>query len=251
MVNVIAWPPVGLVGWEITRIDKANVERGILTNIRRSSASQVRRRELVPVVSALALDAVGSGYMHELIEQLDGGRHLIRIEADSAIWHLRSANARFGNELLEWTSGGTELLWTAGGVDLIWGSGEFALHGVPGTSGGRPILTVSGFPPDTLVCRPSERVRVMDGDTEQEARVITVAYSNADGVAVLVLASALTLTGLVSLGVRESIVCEAMDTPRAIQPVSQNWTYQWRLREVFQAETETWDEVNPWPPVSA
>lgn len=252
MPNVIAWPPVGLVGWEIARIDRANVERGMLTNIRRSSGSQARRRELVPVVSALAGEATGSGYMAELVEQLDGGRHLIRIEARSSIWHLRDAAARFSQWQVGWrTDDAAEVLWTVGSDDILWTDGAYILEGTPGTSGGRDILTVTGFPPNQLVCRPSEGVRVFTADAEERARSITTARSNVDGVAVIVLSSPITLSGFVDLGARESIVCEAVDMPRAVAPVRGNWSYQWRLREVFEVETGAWVDIDPWAEVTA
>ncbi|XAI95610.1 hypothetical protein [Nostoc phage Nsp-JY21] len=252
MPNVIKWPPVGLVGWEITRIDRANVERGMLTNIRRSTGSQARRRELVPVVSALSSDATGSGFMQELIEQLDGGQHLIRIDARSSVWHLRDAAARFSRRKVDWLAeDSAEVVWTLGSDSVVWGDGAFPLHGTPGTIEGRPVLTVTGFPPNQLVCRPSEGVRVFTLDEEEQARSVTTARSNNDGVAVIVLSHPISLSGPVDLGARESIVCEAVEMPRAIAPVRGNWTYQWRLREVFEAETGAWVEVDPWAEVTA
>lgn len=251
MPNVIAWPRVGLVGWEIARIDRANVEYGLLTNVRRTSAPEVRRRELVANVSALSLGASGSGYMAELIEQLDGGRHLIRINARSSIWYLRDAARTYANTLIGWTAGSSELLWTDGVLDMSYIDGMYPLYGVPGSSAGRPILTVSGFPPNVVVCRPSERLAVTDGDATEQARVVNIARSNGAGVAVLQLASAITISGLVSLGVRESIVCAAVDIPRAVQPMRGDWSYTWRLREVFAAETGAWVEVDPWQEISA
>jgi hypothetical protein len=36
--------------------------------------------------------------------------------------------------------------------------------------------------------------------------------------------------------------------PRAIQPQSGNWTYDWEFREVFADEVGGFVEVNPWAP---
>jgi hypothetical protein len=246
MVNVIAWPPVGLTGYMIARADSPSVSRGLLTNARRTTASQARRRAITAVVAGIGTQAAGAGYMAELEEQTDAGRHLLRINARSAIWHLASAEYGFRNRLMTWLDGSTDMVWTSGGADLLWGDGEYPLSGVPGTADGWPILTVSGLPPSRIAVRPHERVTVTDGVTIEGARALRVTSSDGSGVAVIRLSAALTLSGLVSIGETESIVCEVLEWPRAVQPLAQEWALSCGLREVFEAETDGFVEVDPW-----
>ncbi|HBR41771.1 MAG TPA: hypothetical protein DD951_10735 [Sulfitobacter pontiacus] len=151
--------------------------------------------------------------------------------------------------MLEWTDDGTDLLWTAGGVDLLWGDGAYALQGEPATDGPWHSLTVSGLPPSRILARPSEVISVTDGDTKESAYVLTVARSDASGVATIRTdkPEAFTLTGLVSIGQRENIVFEALGVPRSVQGVTGTFGYQWDFREVFEDEyNDGWTEVNPW-----
>jgi len=50
----------------------------------------------------------------------------------------------------------------------------------------------------------------------------------------------------ISIGAAENAVFRADEMPRAVQPLGQNWTYQWRFREIFSDEVGGFVEVNPW-----
>lgn len=248
MTNVYTWPPVGLTGWEITTLRPVSRSVGLLDGRPRTSSALRERRLATAVVQGIGPDEAGAGYVEVLKRLLQGGQHLVKVECRPAIWHLRWGNGELISRLLEWTSGGVELLWTSGGDDLLW-SDNLPAHGVPGTDGGWPSITVSGLPPSQIVARPGELIRVQaDLDAQPEfARVLTVARSNGSGVAVIRLMTAIAAGGLVSIGETEAIVFEALDMPRAVQPVGANWAYTWNFREVFQDEyPTTWVELNPW-----
>ena len=100
------------------------------------------------------------------------------------------------------------------------------------------------------MARPSELISVTGtAGTSETAYVLTVARSDATGVATIRTdkPEAFTLSGLVSIGQRESIVFEAAGVPRSVQGVTGTFGYQWDFREVFEDEySDGWTEVDPW-----
>ncbi|WP_282026862.1 hypothetical protein [Limimaricola cinnabarinus] len=245
MTDVIAWPPVGLTAWELTRVDPVSRSVGLLDGRPRTSSAQRSRRLATAQVSAFGPDRAGAGYIEMLKEFLAGGRHLVRVDCPSPLSPLvTSLNLK--NGVMQWTSGGDDMEWTAGGSDLLW-SDNIALTGEPRTDKGWPALRVEGLPKNSIVARPSDRITVTDanGNTES-SRVLTVARSGGLGNATIRTRDAFTLSGLVSIGDKESIVFEALNMPRAVQPVSGSWGYDWNFREVFQDEYDSWTERNPW-----
>lgn len=246
MTDVIAWPPVGLTAWELTRVDPVSRSVGLLDGRPRTSSAQRSRRLATAVVSGMGPDLAGAGYIEMLKEFLAGGRHLVRVECMAPVWHL-AQRLNLKNSPMEWTANGTDMEWTAGGSGLIW-SDNLAMTGEPRTDSGWPALRVEGLPKNSLVARPSDRITVTDanGNTES-SRVLTVARSGGLGNATIRTRDTFTLSGLVSIGDKESIVFEALDTPRAVQPVSGSWGYDWSFREVFSDEyPDGWTERDPW-----
>jgi len=247
MTDVIAWPPVSLTGWEITRRDPVSRSVGLIQGARRTSAAQTPRRLATAVVLGRGADQAGAGYVEMLKQQLAGGRHLVRVECTSAVWQLARAEAVFRSAGVDWTASGVSLNWTSGGVDLLWVDGDYALYGNPAADGDWDAISVTGLPPSRIVARPSERIAVTDGLTTEEATVLTVARSDASGAATIRLASAVTLSGRVNIGAAASIVFEARDLPRAVQTVRGRWVYTWEFREAFETEfADGWTEVDPW-----
>lgn len=246
MTNVYAWPPVGLTGWEITKSMPISRSVGIIDGRPRTSSAQRVRRLATAIVSGIGLDAAGAGYIEVLKELMAGGEHLTRMNTAAPIWHL--ARSELKVSILDWTDSGSEMLWSDSGAALDWLDGGHP--GTPTTDDGWPAITVTGLPPDQIVARPSERIVVYIGDSQtaplEYARVLAVARSNASGVATIRLMTAISAAGLVGIGQTESIVFEALDMPRAVQPVAQNWVYTWNFREVFLDEYTAWTELNPW-----
>lgn len=247
MTNVYAWPPVGLTGWELHVQTPISRSVGLIDGRPRTSSAQRKRRLATAVVPGINLDKAGAGYIEVLKELLAGGEHLVRVDALAPIWHLARGGQNLISRYVEWTTGGVELLWTSGGVDTYW-SDNLATYGTPTTDGGWPAITVTGLPADVIVARPGELLTVKaDPDTAAEsARVLTVARSDSSGTATIRIMTAVTATGLVSIGETESIVFEAMDMPRAVQPVGVDWAYTWDFREVFSDEYASWTELDPW-----
>lgn len=246
MTNVIAWPPVGLTGWEITEVTPVSRSVGLVQGGRRTSSAERTRRYATAIVPGRGPDQAGAGYVEMLKRQLEGGKHLVRVECTSGIWHLARADAVYGFDPLSWTSGGVPLAWTSGGVNLMWSASGYALNGVPTTDGGWPAIEVSGLPANRIVVRPSERLSVTDGGTTETATVMAVARSDGAGVATIRLDAAVSTVGAVSMGVTESIVFEALSMPREVQK-SRNWAYTWEFREAFEDESvDGWTEVDPW-----
>jgi hypothetical protein len=249
MTDVIAWPPFDLTGWALDDFYPQSRSVGLIGGNPRTSSAQRGRRVVTANITGIGKQQSGAGYVRMLNRMWAGRPNLVRVEARSTLWHLARAGYDLRNNVLEWTDAGTELLWTAGGVDLLWGDGTYALSGEPATDSGWYSLTVSGLPPSRIVARPSELISVTDGATTETAYVLTVARSDASGVATIRTdkPAAFTLTGLVSIGARENIVFEAQGVPRSVQGVTGTFGYQWDFREVFEGEYDGgWTEVNPW-----
>ncbi len=221
MVKVIAWPPVGRLSHDWTEEAPTATSRSIVTGKRYVSAAQAKRRLCALTVSSRARGGAGAGYMEALKRLLAGREHLVRLTS------LPIPDAR----------------------DAAVISG--LLGATAGTSGGWPILTVTGLPPNALVARPGtfatyySPVGAAVGET---VMVVADATSNAGGTAVLRLLTAVAGTGRVEINTRDNGVFEAVSIPRSPQPVSGDWQWAWDFREVFEAETDGFVEVNPWSP---
>lgn len=249
MTDVIAWPPFQLTGWELAEVYPQSRSTGLIEGRPRTSSAQRGRRVATANVTGIGTGLDGAGYVRMLNRIWAGKPNLVRVECLSSLWYLAGGGLDLRNNILEWTDEGTDLLWTAGGVDLLWGDGAYALSGEPATDGGWHSLTVSGLQPSRIVARPSELISITDGTTKESAYVLTVARSDASGVATIRTdkATAFTLTGLVSIGQRENIVFEAQGVPRSVQGVTGTFGYQWDFREVFEDEYDDgWTEINPW-----
>tara|TARA_R110002126_G_scaffold78081_2_gene194611 strand:- start:7986 stop:8594 length:609 start_codon:yes stop_codon:yes gene_type:complete len=199
--------------------------------------------------AGIGQDESGAGYVRMLKRQWGGGPRLVRIECRSTLWFWARRGLDLTNAVLEWKDGEIDLLWTAGGSNMIWGDGSYALRGTGVEDGDWFALEVAGFPPNRTVARPSELIRMTTVDAVQEAYVLTVAKSDASGTAIVRTdrSTAFEGSGLVSIGHKESGVFEVLSLPRAVQPVSGVFGYEWSLREVFEDEyPDGFEDVNPW-----
>jgi hypothetical protein len=222
--------------------------RSMITGRRYVSRFGRARVQAALDVSALAKSRSGAGYSEMLIRYLDGGANLVRLSSYPINWHLdaQAMAASRASDPLQWTSAGQTLNWQNGGAPLLWFSGAI-LTGVAAGS----QLTVTGLPPDTLVARPGEFVKVFVNATDVDglvAQVTAEARSDAAGVAVLRLFAPLPAGDYprLNIGASESRVFEVTDMPSAMQPVGRNWSYSWRFREVFADECGGFNEVDPW-----
>lgn len=248
MVNVIAWPPFGLTAWELDEQFPQSRSVGLIGGRARTSSALRSRRVGRAIVAGIGPNQAGAGYVRMLKRQWGGAPRLVRVECWRTL-PLRAPGVNLRNTALEWTDGGVDLLWSSGGVDLLWGDGAYNLYGVPVTSGGFYGLTVTGLPASQIVARPSDRITVTDGTTTEEGLALNVVTSDASGAATIRTdrTSAFTLSGQVSIGDPESIVFEALDEPREMQPLEGSWGYTWEFREVFSDEyADGFTEVDPW-----
>lgn len=250
-VNVYAWPPVALIGMEWTVEAPISVSRSFITGARYVSSGARERRLAEAVVPALGRNNDGAGYCEMLKAYLDGGANLVRLNSFPVNWHLDVARLEGKRALypLAWETGNEPLGWTEGGDNLTFYTGT-VLTGTKTTNGIWFAVTVTGLPPNSVVCRPAEYMTIFENNadtTGSTARCIKTAVSNASGEATIRLDSELAYGGRVNLGTSVSAVFEAQEMPRAMQPLGGNWSYAWSFREVFEDEVAGgFAEVDPW-----
>jgi hypothetical protein len=244
-VDVIAWPPFQLTGWELADVFKQSKSVGLIEGRSRTSSAQRGRRVATANVAGIGTDLDGAGYVRMLNMEWEGKPNLTRLPCLQSLWHLSRAGQDLASTILSWTDNGTDMLWTEGSTDMLWVN----YYGDPATDAGYNALTVSGLPASQIIARPSELISVSDGTTTETAYVLITTKSNADGVATIRTnkASAFTLSGLVSIGHSENVVFEASSVPRSVQGVGDAFGYQWDLTEVFADEYPGgFVELNPW-----
>ncbi|MEH7827103.1 hypothetical protein [Gemmobacter denitrificans] len=258
MPNVYAWPPVGILSLGLTEDAPTDVQRSLITGKRYVSASRRKRRVVKLTASALARGRSGAGYMENLKTLLDGGVHLVRLDIGYINWWLdrrpqelvggQYRNALYSDPVTWTTETDPSLSWTNGGDAVTWFTGR-VLQGTAGTAGGWNVLTVTNAPPSRLIARPGDFVTLyspISATTGNRARVMTEAYSDASGNATIRLMTALSGSGRVNIGTADEGVFEVVEFPDVQQPVAGDWVFPWAFREVFEDETDTWTEVNPW-----
>ena len=245
MANVYAWPPVAHVAAEWTMVAPVGASRSLITGGRFVSAAQRRRRVARLDVSALSLDRSGAGYVEVLKRLLDGGVHLVRLWSTPINWHLDDdAERDRRSRPMSWVLPPTGIDWESEIGPFEWWTGPGIPEGEAITDAGFPAIRVTGLEPERLIIRPGEMVTMIGGGT---AMALRATWSDADGEAVIRLVTALTGTGAVVIGSRETGVFEADAMPRAMQPMGQNWMIGWSFTEVFEDEGRgPFVEVNPW-----
>lgn len=248
MTDIYAFPPVGLVS--VTLREDRPVRRAAyaLSGKRVVASGGPSRREVQITASALSRDRAGAGYLAQLWRYIDGGMGLVRLVLPPQNWHLdRAALAsRIGNNPVTWTDGGSPLDWTDGVDDLFWFANPQRPATVTTLSGYPHAVEVTALPPSIIVARPGDILRVYEADgSSTVARVMDLTRSDASGVAVVPVASALP-AGVASFADEESAVFEVMDYTPQGQGVGRNWTVSMGLREVLASEIDTPTEVNPW-----
>lgn len=249
MVDVIKWPPVGEVAFEISKVDPVSVSTSLIDGQPRFSRYGRSRRVARTSVSGIGPDAAGAGYMEMLKELLEGGVNLTRVTTYSSIWHFVRAqnNSALENSKIDWLDNTTDLLWTDNSVDLHWWSNNLPVS--PTTDNGWPALAVSGLPPNIIVVRPHENIKVcsVDGTQAQSTKALKVVKSDASGNAIIRVKDTISLSGQVVIGATEDIVFRPLGLPRAVQPQLGNWQYDWEFVEAFEDEyTEGFTEIDPW-----
>ncbi len=245
MVNVYAWPPVGVISRGWTMELPVSRSRSIITGRDFVSASQRRRK--VATVEVHGRRNYGSGYMEALWRLMDGGVHLVRLSSCKIPWGKLDVTAEQRTEKpIAWETPPAPLGWTVPPGEIVW-IGAVELPAAYSLVSGVPTLTVSGLPPSSRVALPGEFVTIRGGGGSGETIMITnAAISDTAGIAVVRLAQVPTISGPVSLGTREVGVFRLQSNwPAAKRGVSQE-NYPLEFREVFEDETDGFFEVNPW-----
>lgn len=253
-INVYKWPPVYAVGWEWTVSDPVARLRSALTGRDQMQASQRRRRLATMIVSSrLTCNSAGAGYCEMLKEFLLGGIHAVRLSSGPVNWDRYSRRRDYiqGSELLEWLANDNPLFWRAGGNQMHWYVGYVVTGGTPTQDEGFWHLPVSGLPPNVLVTRPGEFVRVYsfaDPSVSEVARAVSVTRTDDVGAATIKLDRPITITnGRVNLSDRDEGVFRVEGAlPRSVQTRDGDWQYTWSMREVFADEVDGFVEVDPW-----
>lgn len=239
-MKIITFPPVGLTAWELTEEDNTARSVGLLSGRAIvSSNGRPARRLATAHITSIGADRAGAGYVESLRRLLRGG-NFVRINCASALWWNYRTGGAISPVLLDWVQGGDDVTFTYGGQDVQWTDGG-ALTGEPTTKGGFPALTVSGFAAGQVASYPDELIKCGG----QYARAVTMVTANKSGVATIKLHDAITESGLVSVGTKESIVFEATSQGRTVQSTG-SASFVWEFREVLPAEYAGATEVNPW-----
>ncbi|WP_180901937.1 hypothetical protein [Martelella soudanensis] len=247
MTNVYAWPPVGAVGSEWSRIAPVNRSRSLISGRRYVSAHARERRVVTLEATALTNGAMGAGYMEMLKRFLQGGEHLVRLYnyAINSIFDDAERDTSMQSYPVSWEDGGDPVDWEDDGAAVKWFTGGF-VTGTGSTAGGLNFVTVSGYPPNSLVALPGEFLTFYGASTVT-TQIVAPAYSNASGGAIVRVFDALVGSGVVSIGTRDTGVFEVLNLPRSVQPLEGDWKYTWSFQEVFADEVPGgFTEVDPW-----
>ena len=252
MVNVYAWPPVGVVACDWSLSAPVSRSRSLLTGRRYVSAAHRRRRVAALSVSALARGGYGAGYVKALERFLDGGVHLVRLSSMGINDRAPVEDSVRQGRRLIWRagSGPGEMTWLAGSGPrrLTWFVGA-ALTATSQTAASAAVqsILVEGFPPDTVIAWPGEFVTIYVGGIAETHMVAAPARSSAAGNARIRLVTRPSGLGRVNVGTVETAVFEIVDFPRSPRPLGENWVFDFEFREIFADEVAGgFVEIDPW-----
>ncbi|MDF3606342.1 hypothetical protein PE067_09440 [Paracoccus sp. DMF-8] len=249
MVNVIAWPPVSVVGRSWTMEQPTGRSRSMIDGREYVSAAQRRRR--IATLDVRGRRDYGSGYMEALWRLMDGGVHLVRLNSCRVPWgkvDVRPDQRR--GDLFRWTVPPEGFPWRDYAT-FEWFDGAELTFTLTSVSTGGAIVTVPGLPPNALVAIPGEFVTIYGSSANQpgETHMIAApARSNAAGIVRIRLVSQPTTSGaLISIGTRDTGVFRLQsDWPQAMRRLGGTDNYSLSFREVFEDETDGFVEVDPW-----
>ncbi|MEL7299377.1 MAG: hypothetical protein AAFM92_03245 [Pseudomonadota bacterium] len=241
MPDVYAWPPVHTTAYEHTISRPVQRSEG-LSGSPRLSQSEATRTLITAVVTGIGPDRLGAGYVEMLKRLLDGKLALVRLNPLPQHWYpvTDGLDGLRGTPGVEWTDGGAETTWEEPPAVVFWTFGNT----IEATAGADtwPYVDCSGLPANRLIAAPSEPVRV----GTITAYALRPSYSNAQGEARIYVSSALP-SGPIIIGSNQSRVFEIDSFPRAVQPASENYSYNFTMTERFESDfTSAFTELNPW-----
>lgn len=252
--NVIAWPPVGAVGVEWTELAPTQVSRSMVTGSERVTAFQRKRRLASVEVAAVGRSVFDAGYM-EMLKRLLEGTKLVRLHSYPINWYLGQEKPRQMTGNVVNMNGFTNIV-VAGFTpfEVVMKPAEFIL--VKSASVDNTALTpLSWETPDgplswsnDLNTNTESLTWFTGGQNTYTVQSITAAKADDTGTAYIPVVETLPdeTDAEVTLRASASGVFRPVDYPRAVQPLTGNWTYQWAFREVFADEVGGFREINPW-----
>ncbi|WP_306043564.1 hypothetical protein [Mameliella sp. MMSF_3510] len=248
MTNVYAWPPVGALGHEWTRVDPVDVSRSLITGADYRSAAQRSRRMATLVVSGIDNTEAGAGYM-ESLKRLLAGRHAVRLYSKPVNWGGRGDNALRNKAPLTWENSEGSVTWEDSEGSVTWEYRPLTVTATGTDSLGFATVTISGGPANYLIARPGEFLTIYS-DPAQTAEIVTAAQTDGTGAATIRVFGSLAsaIGAAVSIGTSDTgVFLPVGPYPRAVRPSAGDWSYTWNFRELFEDEVDgSFVEIDPW-----
>jgi hypothetical protein len=253
--KVIAWPPVGALGTEWTEIAPVQISRSMITGAERVSAFQRKRRLATISVPGIGRTTYDGGYM-EMLKRFLAGTNLVRLHSYPVAWHLdrpERITAR-GNVFTHTGQTFVEVFGLKPGIQVCR-PGDFITLLIPpsSTTQDSPLSWQNDQNPFEWLTDDSTNADLLTwfagapdfGTTVQVTQPVTSDDTGRAVVPVFETVAAQTQIYLV-FGACATGAFRPISYPRAVQPNSGSWSYDWEFREVFADEVGGFLEVNPW-----
>lgn len=244
-VTVWQFPPVSYPAYMSSWDDPRSTSFG-LSGTPHASQSKHDRRIMNIMAHGIGPDRMGGGYIEALKRLQLGKLPLVRALILPAHWFGATCGLQDqrGSYELEWKDEDTEMLWLSGDDDLIWTTGrEITVTSVYERNGFWAV-EAAGFPANTIIAAPSERVLA---DTGAVAYTLQPAKSDATGAARLIVDADMTGASTLKVGAPESAAFHINKWPTSQQAANTAHTYDFSMTEVFVDEFEGgFVEVDPW-----
>jgi hypothetical protein len=242
MPGVVAWPPVFMRAEYLSSTRPGQIGTGAAGTAIYTQAQPTRRRWRA-TVHGVGPDGLGHGYIEALKDMLDGVLPLVRVRPLPRHWARLAVPtvSERGLQPVSWSEDGEAMSWTWMGSPVAWSTLP-AITGTAGTAEGVAYLDCTGYPANTLIALPGERVQVGTA----QAFVTRRATSDETGAVRLYLTRAMS-SGTVVVGERESIVMRVDGFPETLQEPNSAYFYRFEMIEAFAEEyADGFTEVDPW-----
>jgi len=245
MTKVYTFPPISALGTGWTVEDKISRSKSLVTSKRFVSSYQRTRLKAVVEVSGVGVNQVGAGYNEVLKRLLKGGENLVRLKSYRINTSGAPSYSAISDDLV-WTDNGNDLDWTHGTDQMRWFSGV-PVDATPTTSRGLNAISLSGLPPDTVIIQPGQFIQLITDDgSKQTLSAVDTAKTDGSGIAIVMVVETPIGAGRAKVNVSDEAVFEADEMPSALTPVQGDWIYRWNFTQVFEDETDGFEELDPW-----
>ncbi len=248
MAVIYAWPPVAATARLWTTDIPVSVSENFFDGAVRASGALPVRREAFLSVSGIGCDEMAAGWLENLRILLAGGENYVRLYSGPVNWRQSAAHDGFVRraDVVDLLDEGVDVDLTDDGTAVTIYDGR-VLNAVATTDAGFPAISVTGFPPNRLVARPSEFITYQpDSAAPVTVRVLAAAVSDGTGAATIRLMSAVAGAGRINVGVRDTGVFRCTSFPKVPQPDFGDWSIDMQFVEVLPDEYGAASEVDPW-----